>query len=114
MAAVFAFLVLVVCAIPIEHLAFARHPRFAGSELWRRAIGITTVMLLALIPVAWGGLDWRTWAVLLAGFLAAGAVLGGMVWLERRQERAARMERARREVHEQLERYFPDHAETDQ
>lgn len=113
MAAIFAFLILVVCAIPIEHMAFARHPRFANSELWRRAIGITTVMALALIPVTWGGLDWRTWAVLLAGFVLAGVVLGGMVWLERRQDRAARIERARREIHEQLERWIPDSAEAD-
>lgn len=112
MVAVVAFLILVICAIPIEHMAFARHPRFE-NELLRRAIGITTVVALALIPVAWGGLDLLTWAVILAGFVLAGAVLSVMVWAERRKERAARIERARRVVDEQYQRWNSDDAAAD-
>ena len=79
MLALVAFLTLVALAIPVEHLAFSRHPRLMSNEVARRAVGIGTVMLLGLIPVAFGGLDWRTWATLLAGFLLAGAVLGVML-----------------------------------
>ena len=59
MLALVAFLSLVALIIPMEHLAFSRHPRLADNEVARRAIGITTVMGLGLIPVAFGGLDWR-------------------------------------------------------
>jgi Flp pilus assembly protein TadB len=71
----------------------------------RRAVGIGTVMLLGLIPVAFGGLDWRTWATLLAGFLLAGAVLGVMLIWDRRAEKAARVERTRRALDEHIERW---------
>ena len=83
MLALVAFLTLVALAIPVEHLAFSRHPRLIDNEVARRAVGIGTVMLLGLIPVAFGGLDWRTWATLLAGFLLAGGGLGGAGRLER-------------------------------
>ncbi len=105
MLALVAFLSLVALIIPIEHLAFSRHPRLADNEVARRAIGITTVMGLGLIPVAFGGLDWRTWATLLAGFLLAGAVLGVMLIWDRRAEKAARVERTRRALDEHIERW---------
>ena len=76
-----------------------------SNEVARRAVGIGTVMLLGLIPVAFGGLDWRTWATLLAGFLLAGAVLGVMLIWDRRAEKAARVERTRRALDEHIERW---------
>lgn len=105
MSLIVAFLILVAFVIPIEHLAFGRHPYFADREMARRAIGIGTVMALALFPVALGGLDFLTWAALLAGFVLAGAVLGIMIWLEERKERAARVESVRSEIYEQIERW---------
>ena len=105
MLALVAFLSLVALIIPIEHLAFSRHPRLADNEVARRAIGIGTVMGLGLVPVAFGGLDWRTWATLLAGFLLAGAVLGVMLIWDRRAEKAARVERTRRALDEHIERW---------
>ena len=105
MLALVAFLTLVALAIPVEHLAFSRHPRLIDNEVARRAVGIGTVMLLGLIPVAFGGLDWRTWATLLAGFLLAGAVLGVMLMWDRRAEKAARVERTRRALDEHIERW---------
>ncbi len=108
MVAVVAFLVLVAFAIPIEHLAFARHPRFANSELLRRAIGISTVMILGLIPVAFGGLDWRAWVVLLAGFLLAGGALALMVWIETRQDKSERLHALRGVINEQIEHWQSD------
>ena len=100
MLALVAFLTLVALAIPVEHLAFSRHPRLIDNEVARRAVGIGTVMLLGLIPVALGGLDWRTWATLLAG-----AVLGVMLIWDRRAEKAARVERTRRALDEHIERW---------
>ena len=99
------FLILVAFVIPIEHLAFSRHPYFVNREMARRAIGIGTVMALAFFPVALGGLDFLTWAVLLAGFVLAGFVLGVMLWIEKRQAQAARVKSVRSELHEQIERW---------
>ena len=44
MLALVAFLTLVALAIPVEHLAFSRHPRLMSNEVARRAVGIGTVM----------------------------------------------------------------------
>lgn len=100
-----AFFILVAFVIPIEHMAFSRHPAFASRELLRRGIGIGTVMLLALLPVVMGELDLLTWAVVLGGFALAGCILAVMVWVEQRRERAARVEQTRRSLHEQIEQW---------
>lgn len=111
MLAVVAFLLLTLFIVPVEHLAFGRHPWFRQREWSRRAIGIGTVMLLGLIPVAFGRLDIVTWAVLLGGFLLAGAIWGGMVWVEERQDQAARLSTLRSVLHEQIERFHTDAVE---
>ena len=103
--AVAVYLVLIAFIIPIEHLAFADRP-----ELLRRAVGIGTVMGLALIPVYFGGLDLTTWGMLLGGFVLAGGALAGMTWVERRKGRAARIEQARGIVHDVIRRF---HTEAD-
>ena len=105
MLAIVAFLILVLFIIPLEHLALARHPYFAPRELLRRAVGIGTVMALALIPVVFGGIDLLAWLVVLAGFLLAGLVLTVMVWFDRRGEGAARVQAVRSAIHEQIERW---------
>lgn len=105
MLALVVFLILVVLVVPIEHLAFGRHPRLVDNEPARRAIGIGTVMGLGLIPVAFGDLDVGTWVALLAGFLLAGVTLGVMLLWERHVERASRVAEMRRVIHEHIERW---------
>ncbi len=105
MLATVAFFILILLIIPIQHLAFGRESSAIRRELFRRAIGIGTVMLLALLPVLLGELDIVTWAVIFGGFLLAGVILAGMVWFEERRERAARVEQARRTLHEQIEQW---------
>lgn len=94
------YFLLILFVIPIEHLAFGRHPKWKPREMARRAIGIGTVMALALIPVILGGLDWLTWLMLLAGFLLAGGIMAVMTWRENGQLR-----KVRRAVDEYISRW---------
>ena len=100
MLSILAFLSLIIVIIPLEHAALR-----GRGELARRAIGILTVMGLALLPVGAGVLDWFTWGVTLAGFLLAGGILSAMLWVEQRRDRAARVEETRRTLHEQIEQW---------
>lgn len=100
MAETVAFLILVAFTVAIEHMAFGRHPAWKGREMARRAIGIGTVLALALIPVGLGSLDGMTWAVILAGFLLAGAVMAVMSYREKGQLREVR-----RDINERGQRW---------
>lgn len=101
MPAILAFLLLVLFIVPIQHLAFARLP-----ELARRAIGIGTVMALALIPVHFGGMDKATWGVILVGFLLAGAELAVIIWVKgRREGRRGLLEATRGQINDLARKY---------
>ena len=68
------FFVLVAASVFLEHHFL--YERWRRYEMRRRATGIVTVMLWAIIPAMWGGLSGMVlWAVILFGFLVAGLVL---------------------------------------
>lgn len=61
-----------------EHILLAG--RLRRYELLRRALGIGTVMGLALLLVPAGIVHWRTWLLILAGFAVAGlATVSGYI-----------------------------------
>lgn len=95
-----AFLVLVALFIPLQHRVFGLHPRWQKRELARRAIGIGTVMALALIPVWYGVFHALTWAWLVVAFALSGVILFAMT----RQERG-QLRRVRRAINGQIRRW---------
>ncbi len=94
------FLVLVALFIPLQHMAFGRHPKWYKRELARRAIGAGTVLGLALIPICYGVFDARTWAWLAVGFALSGVILFVMTRYER-----GRLRKVRRVINGQIRRW---------
>jgi hypothetical protein len=66
------FLVILTAMVTLEFLAIGRHPAYRKRELFRRSVGILTVLGLSGGVVHFTGGDWFTWGMIALFFGAAG------------------------------------------
>ena len=74
----------------VQHMAF-RTPQWQRREYARRAMGIGTVLLIALLYVLEGLADMTTWLLFAGLFVIAGVVKGIGVWLDNNRRTALLM-----------------------
>lgn len=94
---------LTAAAVVVEHYTIGR--RWRRNELARRTVGIATIMLLALVFVARGTVEWESWLAIMAAFGAAGAVKAALVITASELARDGRIRRLRDEVVQYAEDY---------
>ncbi len=78
----------------VEHKFLAR--QFRRRELFRRTVGIATVMGGAYPLVEVGAIDRKTWGVLLGGFGIAGTITAGGYIIDEAKEAKNTRERIRK------------------
>jgi hypothetical protein len=78
------FLSILTAMVVLEFLAIGRHPAYRKRELFRRVVGILTVLGLSGATIHHTGGDWYTWGMITVFFGAA----GGAAWVAQRWERS--------------------------
>ncbi len=91
---IFLYWLMLAVVIFVEHKILAR--QFRRRELFRRTVGIATVMGGAYPLVEAGAIDRKTWGVLLGGFGIAGTITAGGYIIDEVQEAKITRERIRK------------------
>jgi hypothetical protein len=82
------FLVILAAMVTLEFLAIGRNPAYRKRELFRRVIGILTVLGLSGGAIHYTEGDWETWGIIAVFFGAAGiTALAAGRWERRRKLR---------------------------